>query len=130
MDKKELLKFIIKNNSSVILTNLLEGKDINNSYILPSLINKEELVGYYKDNKYCSPKWLTEINNDEKNIILVIDKIDSITFDEQDKFVELIKYKKVSTFKLKDECRIILTAKKIEQVSSTIKDLVIYIGGN
>lgn len=128
-EKKELIKYIIENNSSPLLTDLLKGKDIDNSFILPATINKEELVGYYQNNKYYQPKWMNEMMDNKNNIILVIDKIDEISMVEQDKFFELIKYRKISTFKIDDFYRIILTAKDLNKVSENIKKLVITIGG-
>ena len=49
------------------------------------------------------------------NRILVIDKIDTISKEEQLKFCELLEHRKISTFNLPDNCTIIVTANEINK---------------
>ena len=63
--------------------------------------------------------------------ILVIDKIDSISKEEQVKFIEILKYRKVSTFELPKDIVIIVTANKISKdtINEEIYSLLAHIGG-
>ncbi len=122
--KKELLSYL-EARVAPILIDFLSGEDFENGVILPSNIDIEELNGHYEEEKYVPPKWLDEILNHNKKI-LVIDKIDEISKEEQMKFVELLEYRKISTFDLPNDCAIIVTAKEInkDKINEEIFSLV------
>ena len=92
-------------------------------------IDIKELNGHYEGLDFIPPKWLNEILSSTKNKILVIDRIDTISKEEQLKFVELLKYRKISTFELPKDCLIIITANEIntEKISNEIFSLVAHI---
>ncbi len=129
MNQSELLKSFIKSNVAPILINFLNGKDIPNSILLPSNVNISELNGHYENDEFLPPNWLTQITSSSKQAILVIDKIDEISKKEQLKFVELLKYRQISTFKLPESTIIIVTAKKINKstINEEIYSLVAHI---
>lgn len=129
MNQSELLKSFIKSNVAPILINFLNGKDIPNSILLPSNVNISELNGHYENDEFLPPNWLTQIISSSKQAILVIDKIDEISKKEQLKFVELLKYRQISTFKLPESTIIIVTAKKINKntINEEIYSLVAHI---
>lgn len=129
MNQSELLKSFIKSNVAPILINFLNGKDIPNSILLPSNVNISELNGHYENDEFLPPNWLIQITNSSKQGILVIDKIDEISKKEQLKFVELLKYRQISTFKLPESTIIIVTAKKINKntINEEIYSLVAHI---
>ena len=70
--------------------------------------------------------WLNQILNTNTSKLLVIDKIDSIPKEEQLKFCELLKYRKISTFELPKNCVIIVTATTInnKKINNEILSLV------
>lgn len=129
MNQNEILKSYIKSNVAPILINFLNGKDIPNSILLPSNVNISELNGHYENDEFLPPNWLTQIISSSKQAILVIDKIDEISKKEQLKFVELLKYRQISTFKLPESTIIIVTAKKINKntINEEIYSLVAHI---
>lgn len=129
MNQSKLLKSFIKSNVAPILINFLNGKDIPNSILLPSNVNISELNGHYENDEFLPPNWLIQITNSSKQAILVIDKIDEISKKEQLKFVELLKYRQISTFKLPESTIIIVTAKKINKntINEEIYSLVAHI---
>ena len=129
MNQNEILKSYIKSNVAPILINFLNGKDIPNSILLPSNVNISELNGHYENDEFLPPNWLTQITSSSKQAILVIDKIDEISKKEQLKFVELLKYRQISTFKLPESTIIIVTAKKINKntINEEIYSLVTHI---
>ena len=124
----EFLKEYIKANICPILIDFLDSKYIPNCILLPSNINIKDLDGHYKNEDYLPPEWYSKLLSENKNVI-VIDNIDSIHIEEQDKFLELIKYRKISTFDLPNDVVIIITAKKINKdtISKNIYELVAHI---
>ena len=72
------------------------------------------------------PKWFDEVSNANASRILVIDKIDMISKEEQLKFCELLEHRKISTFELPKSCVIIVTANEINKnkISEEIFSLV------
>lgn len=127
--KKELLKNYIRSNVAPILTNFVNGINIPNSVLLPANCKMEDLIGHYIEDIYVPPKWMTEIITINAPTILIIDKIDSIPKSEQTKFVEILKYRKVSTFELPKNTVIVVTAKEIDErtINEEIYSLVAYI---
>lgn len=130
-NKKELLTNYIKSNTAPILVDFIEGKDIPDSVILPANCDISELNGYYENIEYKPPKWLSQILEIKRQTILVIDKIDKIPIIEQTKFIEILKYRQVSTFELPKNTVIIVTAHNINEktINAEIYSLVAHIKG-
>ena len=128
-NKKEILLSYIKANVAPILVDFMSGKDLPDATILSSNIDVKELNGHYEGENFVPPKWLNEILNSNTSKILVIDKIDTITKEEQMKFVEILKYRKVSTFELPNNCIIIVTVNEIskDKINEEIFSLVVRI---
>lgn len=114
-DKKEMLLSYIKSNVAPILVDFISGQDLKGAIVLPANIDAKELNGHYDGADFMPPKWLNEILSTNANRILVIDKIDTISKDEQLKFCELLEYRKISTFNLPESCVIIVTANEINK---------------
>lgn len=128
--KRELLISYIKSNVAPILVDFIDGNSFPNSVVLPANLEKTELNGHYDNIEFVSPKWLNKLK-DSTSTILVIDKIDSIPKDEQIKFVEILKYRQVSTFELPKNTVIIVTAEHINEntINEEIYSLVAHIKG-
>lgn len=124
--KKEILLSYIKANIAPILVDFMSGKDLPDATILSSNIDVKELNGHYEGENFVPPKWLNEILNSNTSKILVIDKIETISKEEQMKFIEILKYRKVSTFELPNSCIIIVTANEIskDKINEEIFSLV------
>lgn len=130
-EKKQLLISYINANVAPILVDFLSANDIEGAIVIPANIDKKELNGHYDGMEFLPPKWMSEIINTKESKILVIDKIDTIEKPEQLKFVELLKYRKISTFELPKNCVILVTANKISKatIREEIYSLVAQIGG-
>lgn len=125
-EKKEMLLTYLKSNVAPVLVDFLPIIDFDFAVTIPANIDIKELNGHYEGLDFIPPKWLNEILSSTKNKILVIDKIDTISKEEQLKFVELLKYRKILTFELPKDCLIIITANEIntEKISNEIYSLV------
>lgn len=128
--KRELLMSYIKSNVAPILVDFIDGSSIPNSVVLPANLEITELNGHYDNTEFVSPEWLNKLEGSTPTI-LVIDKIDSIPKNEQTKFVEILKYRQVSTFELPKNTVIIVTAKEINKntINEEIYSLVAHIKG-
>ena len=107
-----LLKSYIASNVAPILTDFIAVATLPHTIVIPANCEPNELCGHYDYDKYLAPDWYYELKN---NKLLVIAKIDEITKEEQQKFIELLKYRQVSTFKIPDDISIFLTANKINK---------------
>lgn len=128
-NKRELLLSYIKSNVAPILVDFLSGNDIKNAVILPANIDSKELNGHYDGVDFLPPKWMSEILGTNASKILIIDKIDSISKEEQLKFCELLEHRKISTFSLPENCVILVTANEVNKnkISEEIYSLVVQI---
>ena len=128
--KRELLMNYIKSNVAPILVDFIDGNSIPNSVLLPAKIEISELNGHYDNTEFISPEWLNKLEASTPSI-LVIDKIDIIPKNEQTKFVEILKYRQVSTFELPKNTVIVVTAKEINEntINEEIYSLVAHIKG-
>lgn len=125
-DKREMLLSYIKTNVAPILVDFIFGEDLDNAIVLPANVDVKELNGHYDGADFMPPKWFNEILNTNASKILVIDKIDTISKEEQLKFCELLEHRKISTFELPENCIIIITANEInkDKISEEIFSLV------
>lgn len=128
-EKLKLLKFYIIANIVPILEDFIFGNDIPNSIVIQANVNKSELVGYYEKTDFLPPKWYNELLISNTPKMLVIDRIDLISKEEQLKFLELLRYRKVSTFELPETCVLIVTASTINKdtINKDIYSLVAHI---
>ena len=125
-NKKELLMSYIKANVAPILVDFISGKDIPGAIVISADVDAKELNGHYEGANYMPPTWYNELITNNNSKVLVINLIDSINKEEQLKFIELLKYRKISTFELPKDCVIIVTAKEVnkDKISEEIYSLV------
>ena len=125
-NKKEILLSYIRANVAPILIDFVSMNDLNCAVTLPANIDVKELNGHYEGVNFMPPKWLSEILNANSSKILIIDKIDTISRNEQLKFCELLEHRKISTFDLPKNCVIIVTANEInsDKIAEEIFSLV------
>lgn len=125
-NKKELLMSYIKANVAPILVNFISGKDVPGAIVISADVDAKELNGHYDGADYMPPKWYNELVTNNNSKVLLIDLIDSINKEEQLKFIELLEYRKISTFELPKDCVIIVTAKEVnkDKISEEIYSLV------
>lgn len=128
-NKRELLKNYLQTNVTPILIDNVGNLELPNSVTLSATCHYEELTGHYENINFVPPKWYQQLLNFSEYSILIIDKIDSISKSEQTKFIEILKYRQVSTFELPKNTIIILTAKYINKktINEELYSLVAHI---
>ena len=128
-DKMNMLKSYISVNVAPVLIDFASNINIPKSVIIPANCEAKELNGHYEGEDFLAPKWYYDLTNTNEAKIIMIKDIDSISKEEQLKFKELLEYRQVSTFKIPENTRIILTATNIskETINEEIYSLVAHI---
>lgn len=112
----ESLKKLLMLNEYPILVEDIPNELFENSVILNNDCDVSLLNGHYEGVNFVAPDWyniLTEKCKDGRTL-LIINGINNIVKEEQLKFVEILKYRKISTFDLPKNCSIIVTAYDLE----------------
>ena len=113
-ERMEMLEGLIKSGISPILLENFPASIFTDAVILESDCSKDDLTGHYEEINYCPPEWYEKLENLAEKL-LVISNINKIPLDEQKKFIEILKYKKVSTFELPKNTVILVTANNLEE---------------
>ncbi len=110
-ERLDLLKNYIQSGVSPLLIENIPSNFFRSSVIIKSNIEKAELNGHYENTNFCPPTWYQELIEKSKTnpTALVIENINEIALEEQTKFIEILKYKKISTFELPKNCLVIVT---------------------
>ena len=90
------------------------------STIIEANIPPKDLGIVYTSSGLKMPEWFFGIAKGKASHQIVIDGIDLIDKEDQEKFYELLKYKAISDIDLPSDCTIIITAENLKNVSETI----------
>lgn len=130
-EKMQLLKGYISANVAPILLEGISSKAFEDVVLLPANISSALLNGHYENERFVCPTWYELVKHKENASVnlLLIDDITTISKEEQLKYIELLKYRKIGDFKLPDNCVIIMLASKVnkELISENIYNLVAHI---
>lgn len=110
-ERLDLLENYIRSGMSPLLVQDMPSTFFSNIVIIKSNIDRSELNGHYENTDFIPPLWYKELveKSKTKPVVLMIENINEISLEEQTKFVELLKYRKISTFELPRNCLVIAT---------------------
>ncbi len=116
-ERMDLLEKYLRSGFNPILVEDIPVDSFHNSVVLPATLDPLELNGHYEDRNFCPPHWYQELVEKSKKeaVILLIENINEVDPFEQNKFIELLKYKKISTFSLPMNCLVLVTCKNLEE---------------
>lgn len=124
----ESLKELLLLNEYPILVEDVPNEIFANSVILNNDCDVSLLNGHYEGVNFVAPQWYNILTEKCKNghTLLIINGINNINKEEQLKFVEILKYRKISTFELPKNCSVVVTAYNLENapVAEEIYSLV------
>lgn len=130
-EKLVILENYIKLGMSPILMEDISRDIFKNATLLEADCDESLLVGHYEGIDFVPPAWFDELmsKNISENRLLLIPDFNKISQDEQLKFLELFKYKKINTFELPEKTIIIATASNLKEnpISEQIYSLMIHI---
>lgn len=114
-DRLNLLESYMQAGISPLLIENIPSTVFDNVVILKSNIDKSALNGHYENIEFCPPEWYKELIEKSKKgpVILLLENINGIALEEQTKFVEILKYKKIGTFALPQNCLLVATCSNL-----------------
>ena len=121
----ELLNELINLSDDAVLINDVKFVFKGDEVVLDSSIGVEELC----EKNNMPPTWYTKLNKVSGRPVLIINNINSITEDEQAKFIDIIKYKKTGIYDLPKNTLVLITSSSSAEykINSNILSLVMHI---
>ena len=113
-ERMEMLEGLLKSKVSPVLIENFPASIFTDAVIIESNCNIEDLNGHYEGMDFMPPEWYKKLENLTEKV-LVISNINKIPVSDQKKFIEILKYKKVSTFDLPSNTIILVTASNLEE---------------
>ena len=113
-ERLEMLNEYIKSGITPILIENMPASVFDNATILNANCDISDLNGHYENINFVAPSWYNKLKQNQTKM-LVINNINEIDVNEQTKFIEILKYKKISRFDLPKDCIIIVTAKNLKE---------------
>lgn len=107
-DRVKLLKVYLNSNIKHFLVRDIADLKLKKYISLNSDCDKSLLNGCYDGLEFVAPIWYKDLCS-LKTPVLVINNIDGIEKAEQRKFMEILKYNKIGTFELPDNCIVMIT---------------------
>ena len=115
--KNKLSKVLSDNTKNPLIIVSDEDIVLENTITINATISERDL--------HIESMWHKKImlRHSNKHLFLVINGLDNIEAEEQDKFIHLLKDRRSGTFKLPDYVQIVIPVKDKEKVSKQIKSL-------
>lgn len=113
-EKLEILDSYLKSGLTNILIEDMPKEIFKDEIILESNCTIDDLNGHYEGIEFMPPVWYQDLIKNNKKI-LVINDINKLPIEEQSKFGEILKYKKISTFDLPKDCVVIVLVNNLKE---------------
>lgn len=130
-ERLNMLDEYLKPGMPPILLEAIPARVFPNAVVIESDCDVLLLNGHYENTEFLPPSWYEKLVKTCENGygILLINEINKVSLNEQAKFVEILKYRKVSTFDLPKNCTIVVTCSNLKEkpLSEEIYSLVAYV---
>ncbi|MBQ8131436.1 MAG: hypothetical protein IJ193_03005 [Bacilli bacterium] len=113
-ERLQLLKDYLKVKDIPILVEDLPASVFPDAVVLDADCDISNFNGHYEGVDFVPPVWYQELLI-KKMPILVISNINMVSFAQQNHFIELLKYRKISTFDLPKNTYLILTCQNLKE---------------
>jgi len=126
--KKEMFESYIKSGINSFLLEDVNSNVFKNSVIIESDCDVSLLNGHYENEEFVAPFWYLDLVNNKKKI-LIINNINDVSKYEQGKFIEILRYRKISTFNLPNNCVVVATCSNVKEkpINEEIYSLMVHI---
>ena len=110
-------EYIKAGTSAILIEEIPENVIKKGAVVLEANCSKAELMGHYENLEFIAPEWYNKLmdSSKEHTPVLIIKDINKIPEEEQRKFIELFKYRKVYVHKLPENCMIFATYSNLEE---------------
>lgn len=127
----ESLKQLLLLNQYPVLIEDLPNELFEDAVILCNDCDVSLLNGHYEGIDFVAPEWYNILCEKCKDhhTLLIINRINNSSINDQLKFIEILKYHKISTFDLPNNCSILVTASDLENkpIAEEIYSLVAHV---
>lgn len=127
-NKAKINKILINNASAPIIFVGATTTDFDNAVVIDSSIPSAELGVLPTENGYKYPQFVLQLMalqmKDEMPVV-VIENIDKISNDEQEKFYGLLKFRGLNGYKLPENVRIAITCDDESKISKRLAQLAL-----
>lgn len=110
-------EYIKAGKTAILIEEIPESVIEKGAIVINSDCSNSELMGHYENLEYIAPEWYNKLIESSKTHtpVLIIKDINKIPEEEQRKFIELLKYKKVYVHKIPENCMIFVTYSKLKE---------------
>ena len=110
-------EYIKAGTSAILIEEIPENAIKKGAVVLEADCSEAELMGHYENLEFIAPEWYKKLmdSSKEHTPVLIIKDINKIPEEEQRKFIELFKYRKVYVHKLPENCMIFATYSNLEE---------------
>ena len=109
-EREKILLNYLEANVAPILVESNSIKNFKNMVSIDGDCSVGVLNGHYEGKEFVAPSWYNElITFNNKKSVLMINNINSANLNDQSKFIEILKYRKINTFELPSNCVVIAT---------------------
>lgn len=110
-------EYIKAGKSAVLIEEIPESVIEKGAIVINSDCSSSELMGYFDNLEYIVPEWYNKLMESSKihTPVLIIKDINKVPEEEQRKFIELLKYKKVYVNKIPENCMIFVTYSDLKE---------------
>lgn len=110
-------EYIKAGKTAILIEEIPESVIEKGAIVINSDCSNSELMGHYENLEYIAPEWYNKLMESSKTHtpVLIIKDINKIPEEEQRKFIELFKYRKVYVHKLPENCMIFATYSNLEE---------------
>lgn len=110
-------EYIKAGKSAVLIEELPESLIEKGAVVINSDCSNSELMGKFDNLEYKLPEWYNKLKESSKfhTPVLIIKDINKVSEEEQRKFIELLKYKKVYVNRLPENCMIFATYSNLKE---------------
>ena len=120
MNKRQvdlLGEYIKAGKSAVLIEEIPESVIRKGAIVINSDCSSSELMGHFDNLEYVVPEWYNKLMESSKihTPVLIIKDINKVPEEEQRKFIELLKYKKVYVNKIPENCMIFVTYSELKE---------------
>ena len=127
---KKMMTILENNKKWPIIIAGISGNSLPNAIMLPATISSDQLDIVPDEEGMNYPTWIMQMmifSRKSDKVYLVIDGLDDIDFDEQEKFYGILKHKSINGYKFPDNVQIIIAIKSgnISRISDKIATLCI-----
>jgi len=110
-------EYIKAGKSAVLIEEIPDSVIEKGAVVINSDCSNSELMGYFDNLEYVAPEWHYKLMDSAKTHtpVLIIKDINKVSEEEQRKFIELLKYKKVYVNKIPENCMIFVTYSDLKE---------------